>query len=181
MGDLKLYMLLLGCKPCGRHTEQHDVLFAIGNSLKDLIEQINNFWKEAQGKIHIDSWREVTQVNGYKIEIVERDKHFVGQAEKLFFLNLGGYKPNEFEEYHYKILSVNKDKSLAIRQAKESIFFKHAYSSHIDDKYGVDVDDIYTVEDILPNYLKKKYALRLCLSEGNEDELHIGYFKLSTL
>ncbi|MGN6440105.1 MAG: DUF1543 domain-containing protein [Agriterribacter sp.] len=33
-------MLLLGCKPAGRHTEQHDVFFGIGASLKDLIPDI---------------------------------------------------------------------------------------------------------------------------------------------
>jgi hypothetical protein len=25
---------------------------------------------------------------------------------QLFFINLGGYKENEFEEYHYKMLAV---------------------------------------------------------------------------
>jgi hypothetical protein len=26
--------------------------------------------------------------------------------EQLFFINLGGYKENEFEEYHYKMITV---------------------------------------------------------------------------
>jgi len=29
-------------------------------------------WPEAKGKIHIDSWREVTLVDGYSIEIVPK-------------------------------------------------------------------------------------------------------------
>ncbi|MFV8358664.1 DUF1543 domain-containing protein, partial [Flavobacterium sp. XS1P32] len=51
--ELKLYMLMLGCTPAGRLTEQHDIFFGIGKSLKDLIPQIKNFWPEAKGKLHI--------------------------------------------------------------------------------------------------------------------------------
>ena len=108
-----------------------------------------------------------------------KQKHIRTQ---LFFMNLGGYKPDEFEEYHYKILTVNEDKSLAILQAKETIFYKHTNSSHIDDKYGVDVDDIYDVEEILPTHVKERYRLQITPTTSvEEDELHIGYLKLSKL
>ena len=33
----KLYMIMLGCRPEGRYTEQHDIFFGIGTSLKELI------------------------------------------------------------------------------------------------------------------------------------------------
>lgn len=46
--ELQLYMVILGCKPKGRFTEQHDIFFGIGNSLKNLIPQMNFFWPEAQ-------------------------------------------------------------------------------------------------------------------------------------
>ena len=70
---MKLYMILLGCRPNGRFTEQHDIFFGIGNSLKELIPQMKAFWPEAKGKIHIDSWREVTTVDNCKIEIVSKN------------------------------------------------------------------------------------------------------------
>ena len=38
-------MLLLGCRPTGRNTEQHDIYFGIAKSLKDLIPEIKSFWK----------------------------------------------------------------------------------------------------------------------------------------
>ncbi|MBC7439220.1 MAG: DUF1543 domain-containing protein, partial [Flavobacterium sp.] len=44
---MKLYMIMLGCKPEGRLTEQHDIFFGIGNSLKELIPSMKNLWKEA--------------------------------------------------------------------------------------------------------------------------------------
>ncbi len=73
MGSLKLYMLLLGCKPAKRNTEQHDIFFGIGSELKDLLQDIYNFWPEANKKIHIDAWREVTQVDNYNISIMPRE------------------------------------------------------------------------------------------------------------
>jgi hypothetical protein len=56
------------------------------------------FWPEAKGKIHIDAWREVTIVDNFSIEIVAKKRFQI----ICFFINLGGYKENEFEEYHYK-------------------------------------------------------------------------------
>jgi len=66
-------MILLGCTPKGRLTEQHDVFFGIGNSLKELIPQMKEFWPEANGQIHIDAWREVTNVENYNVEIVTKN------------------------------------------------------------------------------------------------------------
>jgi hypothetical protein len=144
-------------------------------------------WPEAP-KIHIDAWREVTQVEGHSIRIIPKETATkdIESAVKLFFLNLGGYKQNEFEEFHYKMLVVGKEKSMAIKEAKESAFYKHTgfsgADSHIDDKYGVDVDDLYEIEDILPADIKERYALHIMpASNTKKDEWHLGYTKLSTL
>jgi len=181
----KLFMLLLGCKPPGRHTEQHDVLFAIGQSPKDLIGQINDFWPEAVDKIHIDAWREVTNVNGYQITVVEKTSAKTGD-KKLFFINLGGYQENQFDEQHYIVLSVNPDNASAVQGAKQTLFFREnefeGASSHIDDKYAIDVDDLYDVEDILMPAIKEKYTIKITEAAGlPDDEMHLGYFKLSKL
>ena len=50
-----LYMIMLGCTPKGRFTEQHDIFFGIGTSLKELVADMKSFWPEAKGKIHIDA------------------------------------------------------------------------------------------------------------------------------
>ena len=181
-------MLLLGCTPKGRHTEQHDIFFGIGEGLKELVPGVLSFWPEADGKIHLDAWREVTWVNGNLIKIIPRSAQALseeqsGATDRLFFLNLGGYKEKEFEEYHYKVLTVAKDKGVAIQMAKHTAFYKHigftGAESHIDNKYGVDVDDIYDIEDILPPKVKENYTIQLVPSDVlKEDELHIGYVKL---
>ena len=182
-------MLILGATPTSRHIEQHDIFFGIANEIKELVPDIIAYWPEAAGRVHIDAWREVTYVDGFEVHVVDKELADINSdapSVKLFFLNLGGYKPGEFEEYHYKMLVVCGDKSEAIRQAKQTAFYKHTgfkgATSHIDDKYGVDVDDIYEIEDILPSQTKEKYHLQIAKNLGSkEDELHIGYSKLSKL
>lgn len=182
MSEVKLYMFLLGCKPAGRHTEQHDVFFGMGASVKELVPAIKTFWPEGEEGIHIDAWREVTRVNGFRITVVPVEAGEPENAGKLFFLNLGGYKAGEFEEFHYKVLSIASDKNSAIKEAKQMSFFKHAASAHVDDKYGVDVDDLYEVADILPQSAKTTYRLWIEKAEETdaEDVLHLGYFKLNS-
>jgi len=59
--------------------------------------------------------------------------------------------------------------------------FKGA-ESHIDDKYGIDVDDIYEIADILPQHLKEKYSLQIIETpEAFEDNIHPGYYILDKL
>ncbi|CAM3628095.1 DUF1543 domain-containing protein [Pontibacter korlensis] len=178
---------MLGCRPAGRNTEQHDMFFSIADSVKDLVPEIKAFWPEAKGNIHVDAWREVTQVNGHSISVVPKETgEPAADAEKLFFLNLGGYKPNEFDEFHYKMLAVAQDSAGAVKQAKSTAFYKHTgfkgATSHIDDKFGVDVDELYPVQDILPEEVKQKYSLKITLGAGGaEDEMHLGYFQLHKL
>jgi hypothetical protein len=186
MKSLKLFMAILGCRPPGRYTEQHDIFFGIAEEISELIPSMFEFWPEANKKIHIDAWRQVMQVNGYDVKIMERNSLPAASDIKLFFINLGGYKQGEFEEYHYKILAAAKDKTAAIAMSKQTAFYKHTgfvgAPSHVDDKYGIDVDDIYEIEDILPSSLKKEYNIVLTKADIlNEDTLHIGYFPLSKL
>lgn len=184
--SVRLYMLLLGSKAPGRHVEQHDFFFGIARSLKELVPEIKNFWKEAGEKIHVDAWREVNVVDGYHISIHRCEETIIGSPRKLFFINLGGYQENKFEEQHYTILTVKPDKVTALNEAKDTLFFKHNHfkgaNSHIDDKYGLDVDDLYEIEDLLTTEAKEKYKIIITPAESSqEDKIHLGYFKLGNL
>ncbi len=187
MEQLKLFMLLLGCKPPGRHTEQHDIFFGIASSLRDLVPEIKAFWREPE-KIHIDAWREVNNVNGYEIKVVQAGETSAATSEpekRLFFINLGGYQENKFAEQHYVMLTVKNDRASAFSEAKSTLFFEENDfdgNSHIDDKYGIDVDDLYQIEDILSPELKEKYRIEITPTDNlPEDKINLGYFKLDKL
>jgi hypothetical protein len=185
--QVKLFMLMLGAKPQGRHTEQHDIFFVIAESINDVKLNIQAFWPEAEDKIHIDAWREVTSVEGHQISVIEKKTAIAPSPKhKLFFVNLGGYQENKFEEQHYVVLTVKENKSLAFREAKDTLFYQNNHipggTSHIDDKYGVDVDDLYEIEDILSAAQKEKYRIEIVPAKGlAEDEFHLGYLNLSQL
>ena len=179
----KLYMLLIGASPPERNIEQHDVFFGIGETIKDLIPDVEAFWP-GKNKLHFDAWREVTSVNGYTVEVILKSEPKQNIPVKLFFINLGGYKQNEFEEFHYKMVIAAADKSEAINISKKTAFFRHTgfkgATAHIDDKFGVDVDDVYEITDILPVAAKEKYTLLVTPADSiAEDEINLGYFKLS--
>lgn len=177
-------MVLIGCTPADRHIEQHDVFFGIGDSLKDLVPAIKAFWPSH--KLHVDGWREIASVDGFEVKVVSAQND-EKSPHRLFFLNLGGYKENEFEEFHYKMVVAATDKGEAIRQAKSTAFYKHTgfkgAESHIDDKYGVDVDDVYEITDILDVPTKSKYKLLVQLTTESleEDKTTLGYFKIDLI
>jgi hypothetical protein len=185
MSAQKLYMILVGCKPIGRHTEQHDVFFGIAENMSAIVPQLKEFWSEAANSLHVDAFRTVTEVDGYSISVTPKSECLKNEMA-LFFVNLGGYKPNEMDEFHYRMLIVAKDKAEAIQKSKQTAFYKHvqfgkAYS-HVDDKYGVDVDDVYAIEEVLSEELKRNYALKIeSNTSAKADELHLGYFILKKL
>ncbi|TCD03299.1 DUF1543 domain-containing protein [Pedobacter psychroterrae] len=192
-GTPRLYMVLLGSKAPRRNVEQHDYFFGIADSLKELIPQMRAFWPEAGDSLHIDGWREVNVVDGYEVKVVPRTQSFLTAEkaqpafpEKLFFINLGGYQTGKLEEQHYTVLSVKTDRAQAVQEAKKTIFFKSnkikGANSHIDEKYGIDVDDIYKIEEILDPALKENFHIEIVANAGlPADQVHLGYFKLDKL
>ena len=72
--------------------------------------------------------------------------------------------PDVLQEYHQQVLVVENPLE-ATQKVKSSAFYKdynqpNGASSHIDDKYALDVDDAFAVEDILP-LSQKKFSLKL--------------------
>ncbi|MCO6175607.1 DUF1543 domain-containing protein [Flavobacterium sp. NRK F10] len=184
MISTNLYMIMLGCTPKGRITEQHDIFFGIGTTLQDLIPDMYTFWPEAEQQIHIDAWQKVTQVEDFSIKVIPKAQA-KEKTYQLFFINLGGYQPEQFEEFHHKLLIVATSKSEAIKKAKQTHFYQNfsfkGAVSHIDDQYGVAIDEIYDIEEILSDKFKKEYALNIIPGNQPPDEVHIGYLKMNKI
>ena len=176
-----LYMVMLGGNHPRAKIEVHDVVFAAGDSLEATYPALVRQWFGDPKRVHIDAWMRVSGVDDYAVQLKPTK---AAQGPKLFFVNLGGYKDNDFEEYHYKQLIVAKDIDEASRNAKQSPFYHQHISPHIDDKYGIDVDDVYPVEDIMDESSRQQFGIVLtAAADGNtvEDKLHIGYLKFSDL
>ncbi|WP_313267408.1 DUF1543 domain-containing protein [Epilithonimonas vandammei] len=177
---MKLFYVILGATPKGRNIEQHDVFFGIAENFDDLIPEMKNFWKDA--KIHVDCYQEVRFADGFEVQVVPKKNE--NSEYQLFFINLGGYKLGHFEEFHEQHLMVGKSLSEVIKRVKQTDFYKTMgfanAVSHIDDKHGVDIDDIYNVNDLLSEISKEKYSIILEKSEAENQEnvMKIGYLKI---
>ena len=70
--------------------------------------------------------------------------------------------------------------------SKQTAFYKHIgfenAVAHIDDRYGIDVDDIMNVTEMLGRQYKDKYKIAI---EENaqqaQDELHLGYLPVDKI
>lgn len=187
---LTLFMVQLGGRPKGRLIEQHDIFFGVANEVSELVDAINHHWPEVKNKWHVDSYRAITQVDDYAIKLVELNHQIENDNDlKLFFINLGGYQQGSFEEFHYKMLIVASSQADAIKQAKQSEFYKQftfkdtssAFNaaSHIDDKFEVDIDEIHNVNDLISNI---KILIELNPNvEIKEDKEHVGYLSIKNL
>ena len=190
-----LYMIQLGGRPKGRLIEQHDIFFGVANQVNELIADINNHWPEVKNKWHIDSYRAISKVDNYAIKLVESNiQTECANDLKLFFINLGGYQQGSFEEFHYKLLIVADSQADAVKQAKQSEFYKQFTfkdtaslfnaASHIDDKFEVDIDDIYNVNDLISNVkiIIEPFARALDKSINViEDKKYVGYLSIKNL
>ncbi|MFZ2844913.1 DUF1543 domain-containing protein [Psychrobacter sp.] len=190
-----LYMIQLGGRPKGRLIEQHDIFFGVAKQVSELIDDINIHWPEVKNKWHIDSYRAITKVDGYTIKLVESSNQVENnRALKLFFINLGGYQQGSFEEFHYKLLIVAANQAEAIKQAKQSEFYKQFTfndkaspfnaASHIDDKFEVELDDIYSVNDLISNVEIIIEPIVRALDDSLnvvEDKEYVGYLSIKNL
>ncbi|WP_296239341.1 DUF1543 domain-containing protein [Psychrobacter sp. UBA5136] len=191
---LTLFMVQLGGRPKGRLIEQHDMFFGVANQVSELIDDINQHWPEVKNKWHIDSYRAISKVDNYAIKLVELSNQTESANDlKLFFINLGGYQRGSFEEFHYKLLIVAATQADAIKQAKQSEFYKaFTYkdkespfnaASHIDDKFEVDIDDIYNVNDLISNV---RLLIEPISNDRHElvqadDKEYVGYLSIKNL
>jgi len=139
----KLFAVYLGGGAPKCNTELHDVVFAVGESIEDTYEQLMDKWFGTPKGLHLDSWMELTVVDGYEIAIADKKPD---RKEKLFFINLGAYVDGEFTEHHANMFLVAESKEEAKEKGKAALSHKWVNRPHTDDLY--DVDDCLEVGDL---------------------------------
>lgn len=112
--ELKLFMFYIGGDFRNANIELHDVRFSLGKTPQDCYDDLRKQWWGTPSSLHIDSWAEVTHADGYDVTLFA--KPFEGK-EKLYFLNLGGYNSEDFEEVHKNILVVAETQQEAIKKS----------------------------------------------------------------
>lgn len=117
---MKLFAIYIGGEFKGANIELHDMRFVVAASIADTYEELKRQWWGIPKSLHIDCWAEISEVDGYKVEL--RPEAFTG-PERLFYVNLGGYDIAEFTEQHKNIFIVARNvpeaKKKAIKHAKQ--------------------------------------------------------------
>jgi hypothetical protein len=116
---MKLFAIYVGGEAAGANIELHDIRFVVAPSITDTYDELRNQWWGTPNSLHIDCWAELDHADGYDVSL--SPEPFAG-AERLYYVNLGGYAPGEFSEQHKNVFvvadSLAKAKTRAIKLAK---------------------------------------------------------------
>jgi hypothetical protein len=144
----KLFLVVLGGRVAGAHIELHDVRFVAGATIDDTLPALRRQWFGARKGLHLDSWMAVRFVDGFRVEL--RPEPFTG-PERLWFVNMGGYDPQQLAELHAFGLFVATSPQAAKAAARRR-FLPAALERHKDDLSAVEdaltdgVDDCLEVQ-----------------------------------
>src|ERR1700722_10645279 len=116
---MKLFMFYVGGNCGNSNVELHDVRFSIGETQEDCHEDLRKQWWGNPESLHLDCWGAVEQADGFDVALTKEAA--ADSADKLFFVNLGGYSPAEFSELHKNILLVAADAKAAKAKALTQI------------------------------------------------------------
>jgi len=106
---INLFLVVLGGRAKKANVELHDVRWVIGSKIEDTFDVLRNSWFGTFEGLHIDSYKKIDFVDGYKINLknLENNKFInkkicnVNNAQKnLWFVNIGGYDPSSMQEKH---------------------------------------------------------------------------------
>ena len=104
-----LYLVVLGGRAKKANIELHDVRWVVGSKIEDTYDTLRKDWFGSQKGLHIDSYKKIRYIDGYKINLInfEKDKREKNQLanrtkhqKNLWFVNIGGYDPTSMQEKH---------------------------------------------------------------------------------
>jgi hypothetical protein len=133
----KLFAVYLGGKARGATLELHDIAFAIGPDIEATIPQLKEAWFGTAASLHIDSYVELTRVDGHEISLL-REPSKEPAEKKLFFINVGSYDPKRFGESHHFYFLVCTDAPEAKRRGKALAKAKNEDQPHTDNLIELD-------------------------------------------
>lgn len=139
----QLFVVVLGGRAQGAHIELHDVRFVVGENLEATLPALRRQWFGQRRGLHIDSYMAVRQVGGFAVQL--RREAFAG-AERLWFVNVGGYQPHLLAEEHAFGLIVAPTAGRA-KQTALAAWLPESLNRHKDDLHALEaVDDCLPLE-----------------------------------
>ena len=155
-----LFLVVVGGRSPKANIELHDVRWVIGSKIEDTFDQLRNDWFGSYSGLHIDSYKKIESIDGYKINLRNKEnnepknKTFKKEKfpnKKLWFVNIGGYDPSSMQEKHEFGFVVASSPSEAKNKAN-SKWLIDSQKKHTDDictvKSFTDVDECEVIKNI---------------------------------
>ena len=104
-----LFLVVLGGRADKANIELHDVRWVVGSQIEDTFNDLRNNWFGSIDGLHIDSFKKIEYIDGYKINLKIFDKNKIknkqspnqiNSQQNLWFVNIGGYDPSSMQEKH---------------------------------------------------------------------------------
>ena len=189
--EISLFLVVLGGRAKKANVELHDVRWVIGSKIEDTYKVLRRDWFGAQEGLHIDSYKKINFVDGYKINIKniennkpKKNKSLFGMSNKnnLWFVNIGGYDPRSMQEKHEFGLVVASS-SLDAKNKAKSKWLIGCKKKHKDNIYSLrnfgNVDDCELIKTI------DNWEIELFLDDNYVEETNYpdwyGYKKLDNI
>ena len=116
----KLFLVVLGGRCKGCHVEQHDVRWVVGETIDATLPALRQEWIGLRRGLHIDSYRCIDHVDGYRVEVVEQAQDpSSADGPQLWFVNLGAYDPTSMAEQHAFGVIVARSSASAKARARQ--------------------------------------------------------------
>ena len=136
-----LYLVVLGGRAKKANVEQHDVRWVVGSKIEDTYDTLRKDWFGSPIGLHIDSYKKIKYIDGYKINLInleknktEKNKLLKNKDKKyLWFVNIGGYNPTSMQEKHEfgLVTASNKLEAKNIAKSKWLIGCKRKHKDDI--------------------------------------------------
>ena len=107
--NIFLYLVVLGGRAKKANIELHDVRWVVGSKIEDTYDTLRKEWFGSSKGLHIDSYKKIKYIDGYKINLINYEKNKTEKKQLLqknnskkylWFINLGGYSPISMQEKH---------------------------------------------------------------------------------
>lgn len=104
-----LFLVVLGGRADKANVELHDVRWVVGPKIEDTFKVLKKGWFGSIDGLHIDSFKKIEYVDGYKINLKNFEKNKIKNRQSvnqmnlppnLWFVNIGGYDPSSMQEKH---------------------------------------------------------------------------------
>lgn len=165
----RLFAVVLGgnCAPRS-NTELHDVVVVVGESLEETYADLVASWFGTPAGLHVDGWTELGCVDGHRVHL--RREPAPADGPRLYFVNLGGYRPAELQEGHGNQFVV----AVSPRAAKERV-----KATLLRDHREVHTDDLHDVDHLLQRGVAAGWHVWLeQTGEADGPTVHNGYLPL---